>query len=44
MVQIPKTAENLIYMNFHSNRPNYKMVTDINEFFIPAERYIFHQA
>jgi putative transposase len=34
--EISKAAENLINRNFHSDKPNQKMLTDITEFSIPA--------
>ncbi|MBM6842318.1 IS3 family transposase, partial [[Clostridium] spiroforme] len=34
--EITKAAENLINRNFHSDKPNCKMLTDITEFSIPA--------
>lgn len=34
--EISKVAENLINRNFHSDKPNQKMPTDITEFSIPA--------
>ena len=34
--EITKAAENLINRNFHSDKPNQKMLTDITEFSIPA--------
>lgn len=36
MGEITKAAENLISRDFHANRPNHKMLTDITEFSIPA--------
>lgn len=36
MGEISKAAENLINRNFHSDKPNSKMLTDITEFSIPA--------
>lgn len=36
MGEITKAAENVINRDFHSDRPNQKMVTDITEFSIPA--------
>ena len=36
MGEITKAAENLINWDFHSDRPNHKMLTDITEFSIPA--------
>ena len=36
MGEITKAAENLINRDFHSDRPNHKMLTDITEFSIPA--------
>ena len=36
MGEITKAAENLINRNFHSDRANHRMLTDITEFSIPA--------
>lgn len=36
MGEISKAAENIINRNFHSDKPNTKMLTDITEFSIPA--------
>ena len=36
MGEITKAAENLINRDFHFDRPNHKMLTDITEFSIPA--------
>lgn len=41
MGEITKTAENLINRNFHSDRLNRKMLTDITEFLIPARKAHF---
>lgn len=34
--EISKAAENFINRNFHADKPNSKMLTDITEFSIPA--------
>ena len=36
MGEIKEAAENLINRDFHANKPNHKMLTDIAEFSSPA--------
>lgn len=36
--EITKSDDNLINRNFHSAKPNHKMLTDITEFSIPAKK------
>ncbi len=38
MVEITKATENLINKDFHSDRPNYKTLTDITEFSISVRK------
>lgn len=38
MVEITKATENLINRDFHSDRPNYKTLTDITEFSISVRK------
>ena len=44
ITEIQKTVGNLIDRNFHSDKPNQKMLTILQNFQFQLERYIFYQS